>query len=280
MRKSTKIKDILHSTERTQLQFSDQIKDDLNVSNLNLKFSSFIRLGLRDASFKGGSISHSIFEDVYARKAKFSNIDFTGSVFRNCNLERATLKSCTLKYCEFSNTQLPHLEIISCLPSEPNIREELARNLKMNFIGLGQKDIADKFLEIEIKAKESRMIEIFKSKTSHYKENYDQLDRIENVGLFIWSWIKRFFSGYGYSVKWIFISFISIMFTLSLVIFLNGPLSLKNSIEAVFSESITFSYSPYKPIDVFGKMILFVARFFGILYLGLITATIYRKIAR
>ncbi len=291
MREETNIENLPHSTEGIKLEFSDQIHDDLNVSNVNVKFSSFIRLGLRDAKFKGGFLSHSIFEDVYARKANFSNIDFTGSVFRNCNFEKAAFKSCTLNYCEFLNTQLPYLEVISCLPNEPNIREELARNLKMNFIGLGQKVIADKFLDIEIKAKESRMAEIFKSRTTHYKENYDQLDRIENAGLFIWSWIKRFFSGYGYSVKWIFISFFSIILILSLSIFLNnsifsqtdipdGPLNLINSIEAIFSESITFSHSPYTPVDTFGKITLFIARFFGILYLGLITATIYRKIAR
>jgi len=273
------------------LKFSDQIKDDLDIKNINVKFSSFMRLGIRDANIKDGSLLHCIFEDVYARKGTFSEVNFTGSKFRDCNFEKGSFNSCIFDYCEFNNTQLPHREIIACLPTKPNIREELARNLKVNFIGLGQKEIADLFLDIEIKAQESRMVEIFKSRTNHYKENYDLLDRLENGGLFIWSWVKRFFSGNGYSIKWICISFLFIVLLLSSIIHLSktpfshalledGPLNAIDSFKVIFAEAIKYSHSGYSPTERIGKLSLFIMRFFGILYLGLITATIYRNIAR
>lgn len=291
MKNPTKLKDIPASQNISNLLFENEINDSLDIKKVNIKFSLFRRLGIRDAKFQGGVISHSIMEDVYGRKGKFIDINFTGTIFRNCNFEKAVFSSCTLKYCKFTNTQLPYLEIINCLPVEPNLKKELARNLKMNFIGLGEKNIADIFLDIEIKARQEEQLAIFCSHTDYYRSKYDCIDRIKNLLGYWKSKILGFLSGYGYKIHWVLFSFLIMQLTLTTFLYFSfsefvfengtkGSLSFLQAGKAVLSESIKFSYSSYSPQTTIAKMLLFISRFIGIVYLGLLSATIYRKIAR
>lgn len=291
MNNLTKLKDIPTSKDGSNLLFENEINDSINLKNINIKFSLFRRIGMRDAKLQGGVISHSIMEDVYGRKGRFVDINFTGTVFRNCNFERAVFSSCILKYCEFTNTQLPYLEIINCLPMEPNLRQELAKNLKMNYIGLGEKKIADLFLDIEIKARQEEQWAIFQSNTDYYRNKYDWIDRLNNFYKYCESKLLGFLSGYGYKIHWVFFSFLTIQLLLTLILYFsftefaleNGTktsLSFLQAGKVVSSESIKFSHYTYSPQTTIAKTILFISRFIGIVYLGLLSATIYRKIAR
>ena len=291
MRDPKKLIEITSSISEIQLHFFDEINDGFEIENVNVRLSTFSRLGIKNAIIKAGSITQCIFEDVYGRRAKFYNVNFTGSIFRNCNFELSTFRSCTLNYCEFSNTQLPYREIISCLPMEPNIREELARNLKTNYLGLGQKDIADVFLDIEIKAKEERMLEIIKSNTSYYKENYTQLDVLKAFFQFLLSKSRRYITGDGYCIKNIVISFFIIIGIYSIILTIINPpfiysnvnvqsIDLIKACKIVLSETIQYPHIKYSPESMSGKVVLLISRITGILYLGLISATFYRKISR
>ena len=198
----------------------DQSYSKIYLKGLRLALSKFINVGIKNAKIQDSSLTQVIFDDVYGRNAEFENVDFTGSTFRNCNFKKAKFNGCTFKYCKFYNTELPVSEIIRCLPTEPNLREELSKSLKVNFSQLGDKKNSDKFLDLEIKAQQVEMFEIFKSRTKYYKERYDQIDRIEYLLKYLFSRAGGLIYGHGFKIQRLVFSFL--VFILFLSLFLIG----------------------------------------------------------
>lgn len=247
---------------------------------------------MRAAVFKSCSLTQSNFEDSYFRKAEFVNVDFTGSTFKFCNFEKATFKSCSLRYCSFYHCKLPLNEIIACLPQEPNLRRDLARNLRSNCLSMGDKKSADIYLNIETKAAEELSKSIFLSKTRYFKDNYNLLDRIHEFLNYISSKISGLIWGYGYRFDRLIVSFVLIALCFSLLTYLSEinfivgheavprSLTVVESVLSGFGGTIRISSISFTPISVYGKLLLLSEGFLGTLFLALLAATLYRKIAR
>jgi Pentapeptide repeats (8 copies) len=303
--------------------------DKLEYNDAVFLNCTFENLGITDAVMTGGAIKQSMLDDVYARKGKFKKVDFTGTTFRNCNFDEAVFDDCFFLYCKFYNTLIKVEQIQRCLPKEANLRKDLAQNLKMNYINLGQKGNSDKFLDIEIEATQAELWAIIISKDEYHRKKYNRLDQITSSFKFIGFKISSFLWGYGHKVRKLIRSFMIVFLTLSAALFysqqnsqeelskpnkeikqdsfkrqetLNNskkkntvktmlvtPDSLETkklpkldfiqSIKVIASESV--GYSTTKPPDNdSAKLIIFLAKLLGIIYLGLFVATLYRKIAR
>lgn len=278
--------------EGNLLLLSDQQQDNIKISDVNISASSFIRLGMKGAVIKDCAFTQSNFEDSYFRKAKFINVRFTGSRFRFCNFDKASFQACDFRYCSFFYCKLPRDEIIACLPPEPNLCIDLARNLRSNFELMGDKKAADIFLDIEIQANEDLSKSIFLSKTEYYKEHYNLLDQVREGWKFVLSKLSGIAWGYGHRVGRLFLSYIAITILWSLITYFgeinflvgnhNVPRSLTfwESIYMMFGVTIRLSSISLIPISIFGKLILLLESFLGTLFIALLAATLYRKIAR
>ncbi len=274
------------------LLFSDQQQGKIRISDVNISASSFIRLGMKEEVIKDCAFTQSNFEDSYFRKAEFKNVRFTGSSFRFCNFDKASFQACDFRYCNFYHCKLPGDEIIACLPREPNLRRDLARNLRSNFEMIGDKKTADIFLDIEIQANENLSKSIFLSKTEYYKNHYNLLDQVREGLKFLGSKFSGLVWGYGHRVGRLFLSYIAITIFCALITyfgkinFLAGnqntprPLTFWESIYMGFGETIGASSLSLTPISISGKLILLSASFLGTLFLALLAATLYRRIAR
>lgn len=273
------------------LNFSDQNSDTFEISGINLRFCTLERLGLKEGVFNGGNIKQSLLISIYGRKAEFNSVNFTGTHFKDCNFEKAKFKNCTFSYCSFTNCQLPHQDIIACLPKEPNLRKEIATNLKVNFNNLGKKDISDKFLDIEIKAEQMELWAIFIRNESYYRDKYNLVDQLKSLIKLFKIKTSAFVWGYGHNVISLIKSFCIIGLILALIIYLTKiefninsygsySLNLWDSIKLIFSELISFNSNQLFPNTAFGKFMLYFSHFIGTIYLGLLGATLYRRIAR
>jgi hypothetical protein len=274
------------------LLFSDQLQDNIKVSGVSISASSFIRLGMKEAVISDCAFTQSHFEDSYFRKAKFKNVRFTGSSFRFCNFDKASFQACDFRYCNFHYCKLPADEILACLPPEPNLRRDLARNLRSNFEMIGDKKTADKLLDIEIQANEDLSKSIFLSDTDYYRDHYNLLDQIREGLKLIASKLSGIVWGYGRKVGRLFLSYISITAFCSLITYF-GEINFivgneKTPRHFTFWESIYMGFDAtikgvgisLTPISIFGKLILLSESFLGTLFLALLAATLYRRIAR
>lgn len=277
----------------SHLSFSDQIKDDLQAERTFLQACHFRHLGLKKASIKDSDLTQCVFEDVYLRNAKFEHVKFIGSKFRNCNLEKASIKECHFNYCTFERTLLNSDAMIDNLPKEPNLKRDLARNLKKNFEGLGDKKTADVFLDIEIEAQEEDLAGAFWGHTDYYREHYPTFIKRFGAGLeFLLSKMAGIFLGYGHRIDKLIISFIILTCILGLITYQSSSLFIVDSQEPSrvlkFSESIYFAFtvmlgirtSHFLPVSESAKLLLFILGLLRVLFLPLLAATFYRKIAR
>ncbi len=271
--------------------FSDQQQDRMKIAGVNICASSFMRLGLKEADVKDCSFTQSNFEDCYFRKAIFKNVRFTGSIFRFCNFDKVSFQACDFRYCSFYNCKLPKDEMISCLPPEPNLRRDLARNLRANSEMIGDKKAADTFLDIEIKSTEAELKAIFLSNTEYYKKHYNLLDQVKAGAKYFISKISGLIWGYGHRVGRLFISYIVITCLWALIAYFNRvpyaisnlniqrPLTLWESIYIAFGQTVGLSGLDV-PATLMGNIIAISESFLGALYLALLAATLYRRIAR
>lgn len=274
------------------LLLSDQQQDKVVISGVNISTSSFIRLGMKEAEINDCSFTQSHFEDSYFRKAAFKNVRFTGSNFRFCNFDKASFQGCSFSYCSFYHCKLPKDEIIACLPSEPNLRRDLARNLRANYEMIGDKKSADTFLDIENQAIEEEFKAIFLSKTTYYKDRYKLTEQVQSGLKFMVSRLSGFIWGYGHSVGRLFRSYFLITFLLSLITYFGEtnihvlkdgalhPLNFWQSIYTGFSQTVGLTGLQFEQVTLVGKFIMFAESFLGTLFLALLAATFYRRIAR
>ncbi len=274
------------------LLFSDQQQDNFEKSQSSIIASSFIRLGMKEAVIKDCSFTQSNFEDSYFRKAVFKNVRFTGSSFRFCNFDKASFQTCDFRYCNFYHCNLPSNEIIACLPPEPNLCRDLARNLRANFEMVGDKKSADTFLDIEIQAYEDELKAIFFSNTEYYKKHYNMLAQIQAGAKFLVSKLSGMVWGYGHRVGRLVLSCFLTTCFLSLTTYFGKinffvsnniaprQLTFWESINMGFCETVNASSPSFSPSTLAGQLITLSESLLGTLFLALLAATLYRRIAR
>ena len=274
------------------LLFSDTVKDDLKVTDTAIQTCHFLRIGAKNASFKKCSLTQCLFEDVYLRNATFTDVHLTGSTFRNCNLDKASLQGCDLRYCTFQATHLNRDEVLGNLPVEPNLKRDLARNLRKNFESIGDKESADIFLDIEIEAHEQELLGIFRRKTAYYRSHYSGIDQVIAGLKYLSSRFSGVVWGYGHRVHRLVASYLIITFTFALITyFCQMPfvvdaqdsvrtLDFWQSIHYAFTESLGIGTSSPSPASIGAKALQVCQGFFSPLFLALLAAAVYRRIAR
>ena len=67
-------------------------------------------------------------------------MNFTTSIFINCNFDEVTLVNCTFDYCKFEGCFIKYNDLLQSLSKRPNIRWELCKNLSLECLKLGHED--------------------------------------------------------------------------------------------------------------------------------------------
>ncbi|MCP9748935.1 pentapeptide repeat-containing protein [Lacihabitans sp. CS3-21] len=262
------------------------------ISDKKLHFATFENISFLNLKFLNCTFKHCKYDNLYAREVTFENVDFTGTFFVNCNFDNIKLINCNIRHCRFQNCIIPVNEIINSLPPESNLKKKLATNLKVNFQNLGIQNESDKFLDIEIKAEIGNLNSIIISDSDYYKMNFQTFDRIIAVLKLCLLRFEIFVWGYGHKVKNLLISYTVILLVYSLLMtllqikFSNNsqevpqPINFFDALRLSFATSVNFSNIAFKPTDTKGEIFLTLISFTGILYMGLLSATFYRKISK
>lgn len=157
---------------------------------------------------------------------------------------------------------------------------------------IGDKKAADIFLDIEIQANEAELKAIFLSNTEYYKKHYNPLDQVKAGLKFVGSKISGMIWGYGHRVGRLFLSYFIITCLWSLMTYfgklifdvptdgIQRSLNVWESLYLGFGQTVGLSGLPFSPITLFGKIIMLSESFLGTLFLALLAATLYRRIAR
>jgi hypothetical protein len=90
------------------------------------------------SEFVSCDFSYCIVLRGYFRDSVFKNCKFVGTRFTECNFRLAVFENCDFSYAQFDKTLLPVENVLSNLPSYPNVRREFLQNLRANIRSVGE----------------------------------------------------------------------------------------------------------------------------------------------
>lgn len=142
------------------------------IKGADWRFRDFLDINAKGTEFENVDFRYSRFEGAYFEGAKFTNCRFTGSNFYDCNLRNARFYTCDLQYVIFSKCLLDVKEIVTSIPSEPNLRRDSIQNLRANAREVGDSE-SDKILVFqEIEATKLHYRHAASGYNGYYKKKY------------------------------------------------------------------------------------------------------------
>ena len=183
--------------EGTDKIFAAQRLDGSTIDRTSYEHCTFANLSFKEVSLRNGSFLDCVFVGCYFRRVEFVNCRFIGCRFFDCNFAHAAVMSCDFRYTVFRGCQIAHSEMEHSLPSEPNLRENLARNLALESSRLGLSQERRSYRMTEIRAHEEYLNAAFQAKSQWYRDHFDGVSRLQAFGGWILSLLNRWLWGYG-----------------------------------------------------------------------------------
>ena len=261
--------------------------DRQEIVDADFKHCTFANISFKQVTLQKAEFLNCVFIGCYFRRAEFASVTFTGCRFIDCDFPNIIIKSCCFRHSSFRGCQLAYSEMVHSLPSEPNLREEISRNLALESAALGLASESRKYRMAEIHAREEHLLSAFLGKSQWYKDHFDFLGRIQALIQWSLSLLNRWLWGYG-ERSWVLIRnllFVA-LFLFPCVFFIFRD-DLKNSSggPVAFSQIFYYSIENVIPAGIESGVVAVggVARFFaglesffGIVAIALFASYIFR----
>lgn len=261
--------------------------DEQRIESPKYRHSTFANLGFKKSVFDGGEFLNCVFIGCYFRRAELTGCKFTGCRFVDCNFNHIYLKSCDFRHSNFYRCQIAYAEMEHCLPSEPNLREELTRNLSVESSRLGLSREARQYRIAEIGAREAHLKAAIVGESQWYKEHFDGFGRVQALYQITLSLLNRWLWGYGERASVLIRNF----FILSIVIFpilffgLREQLAHRSGEEIELWDTLYFSLENVTPAGVISniyavgsiaRLLAALESIFGVVAIALFAAYVFR----
>ena len=171
--------------------------DGATVDKAHFEHCTFSNVSFKNVTLSGGHFVDCVFIGCYFRRTRLVNSHFVGCRFFECKFARATIEACSFRFSSFRDCQIPFDELFHSLPSEPNIREELTRNLSLASSRLGLSSEARKYRMAEIKAREEHLLAAVLGNSQWYLDHFETVQRVRAFGQWLLSLLNRWLWGYG-----------------------------------------------------------------------------------
>ena len=181
----------------SQEVYGSQRLDGLKLAKPTYEHCTFANISFKESELEGGQFLNCAFIACYFRKSDIRNCSFSSCRFINCEFPGASFGGCDFRYTRFVGCYVSFAEIEHNLPQEPNLREELARNLSREAATLGDSRNARTYRLCEVQARESHYRAAVMAQSKWYRDHYDAFARIDVALRLIVSLINRMLFGYG-----------------------------------------------------------------------------------
>lgn len=177
--------------------YGGQRLDGKTIKDAIFQHCTFGNISFKGVIFRNDSFLNCIFIGCYFRRADLGNTRFVGCRFFDCVFSHVTIKGCDFRFSTFRDCQIPFAEMRYSLPSEPNIREELARNLALESSRLGLALESRVYRMEEIRAREEHLLAAVRGSSQWYRDHYDFFARLQAFVNWSFSLLNRWLWGYG-----------------------------------------------------------------------------------
>jgi len=214
--------------------------DGESVQSAAFQHCTFANISFKEATLNELRFENCVFIGCYFRRTNLTNTSFAGCRFVDCAFPRVAISGCEFRYSSFVGCFISFSEMQLSLPKEPNLRQDVARNLAIESAKLGYPDDARLYRMCAITAREQDLKLAMTGATEWYRQHYDVIRRIGAFFSLAGSVLNRWFWGYGENA-WVLIRnyFILAMFIFPVVYYL-----LRDQLRATLPSNI-------KLVDVF-----------------------------
>lgn len=179
------------------LAFGAARLDGQRIENGEFSHCTFANISFKEVDLRNSGFLNCVFIGCYFRRAELASSRFVGCRFFDCNFSHVAIKSCDFRHSSFRDCQLPFSEFRHSLPSQPNLCEELARNLALESSRLGLSSESRQYRMTEIRAREGHLRAAIRGDSQWYKDHFDGLARMQAVAQLSASLCNRWLWGYG-----------------------------------------------------------------------------------
>ena len=271
----------------TDKVFAAQRYDDKVIHSPKYEHCTFVNISFKGAKLTDGHFLDCIFVGCYFRRAELTNCRFVGCRFFDCNFNYVSLKSCDFRFSIFRGCQVAHSEMEYNLPREPNLREELARNLSVESSRLRLSREAKRYRIAEIRAHEEHLKAALLGKSQWYREHFVGFARVSAFLEWGLSLLNRWLWGYGEHAMVLIRNFLVLAFLIFPILFhaVKHQLSHTSGRPAGLIDLLYFSLENIIPagfasgIEATGsvtRLLAGVESLFGVVTAALLAAYIFR----
>ena len=271
-----------------ELAFGSSRLDGQTIQDSDFKHCTFVNISFLKTIIRKGVFEDCVFVGCYFRRAELKDSSFVGCRFIDCHFGHVAIQSSQFKYSSFRGCQIAFAELEHSLPQEPNLREELARNLSLESSRLGRSSDARQYRIAEIQAREADLRAAVACKSQWYKDHFDGFARYRAVIKLIGSWLNRWLFGYYGEQPWTLFKNV-LMFSLLLFPFCfylaRDGLTKRVSGSVDFLDLIYFSIDNILPagigsgieaVSLMARILASAETVFGLLALALFASHIVR----
>lgn len=177
--------------------FAGQRLDGTRIVSPTYEHCTFANLSFKEAKLENGRFVNCVFVACFFRKTDVRSCSFSSCRFIDCEFPGASFSGCDFRYTRFLGCYIPVDDIEHNLPSEPNLREHLSRNLAREAALLGDPHAARRFRLLEVSAREVNSWAAVIGKTKWYRDHYDLRARLTTFLRLVGSVLNRMLFGYG-----------------------------------------------------------------------------------
>jgi hypothetical protein len=270
--------------------YANQRLDDKTIADAYFAHCTFVNVSFKKATIERGRFVDCLFTSSYFRRAVVAGCTFSGCRFVDCDFPKTSVSGSRFQYCRFKGCYITYSQLRLNMPSEPNLRQEIAHNLAIETERMGFYAESADFRWDEIQSREQDLLLVIRGATEWYKKHYDLPLRALACIRLISSILNRHLWGYGERV-WVLIrnllllSFlifpISFLFARSGFSKKTGVVDISDligySLIRILPVNVVSDISPVTPCAVF---LTTLESAVGIIASGLIVSYLFRWILR
>ena len=188
-------------TRGSDMAFGSERHDSALLEHWHFEHCTFVNISFLESTLRNGNFLNCVFVECYFRKSTLDSSKFTGCRFIDCNFNRVSVLSSQFVYSSFRSCQIPYKELQHSLPREPNLREDLTRNLFLESRALGLSSEAREYRLAALRAREDHLSAAFTGRSKWYREHFDCMARVYAGVRLVFSRLNGVLWGYGENAR-------------------------------------------------------------------------------
>ncbi len=269
--------------------FGGERKDDEIIENGEFAHCTFSNISFKKTKLLRCRFEDCVFLGCYFRLTEIRDSNFIGCRFFDCTFPHISIRGSNFGYSRFSNCFIPYSVMRLNLPQEPNLKEEICRNMAIETARLGHLYDARSFRMQEIKAREENWKLAMLGANEWYLEHYDYFRRFTAGIRLLRSLGNRILWGYGERIIVLICNFLvwgALIFPT--LFYLNKTdLQTISQKQIDISEILYFSFSNIVPGSISSNVVAIssttmfwavIESLFGVIMAGLFVSYLFRWI--